>query len=236
MNELNKHPHTVKAFSEELEKLAADVSSMGGHAETAVSDAMEAVINRDADLAEQVVAGDKRIDEMQRDIEKQIVRLLALRQPMAADLRIVIAALKIVSDLERIGDLAKSIARRCKALNKADPLPLTPAVQRMGLLVQGHLHQVLDAYASGEIRHAVGVWERDEDVDEHYNALFRDVVGQMMDNKSMVGPGAHLLFVAKNLERIGDHATNIAEEIHYAVTGSELKGERPRGPRPELPE
>lgn len=236
MNELSKHQHTVKAFSEELEKLSADVSSMGGLAENAVSDAIEAVINRDADLAERVVEGDKRIDEMQREIEKQIVRLLALRQPMAADLRLVIAALKIVSDLERIGDLAKSIARRCKVLNKAEPMPLTAAVQRMGLLVQGHLHQVLDAYADGEIKRAVGVWERDEDVDEHYNALFRDVIGQMMGDKSMVGPGAHLLFVAKNLERIGDHATNIAEEIHYAVTGTELKGERPRGPRPELPE
>lgn len=236
MNDLSKHQHIVKAFSEELEKLTSDVSVMGGLAESAVASAMESVVNRDTELAGNVIEGDKRIDEMQREIEKQIVRLLALRQPMAADLRIVIAALKIVSDLERIGDLAKSISRRTKVLNKADPLPLTPAVERMGLLVQGHLHQVLDAYASGEIKHAVGVWERDEDVDEHYNALFRDVIGQMMDNKTKVGPGAHLLFVAKNLERIGDHATNIAEEIHYAVTGNELKGERPRGPRPELPE
>ena len=236
MNELSKHQHTVKAFSEELEKLAADVSSMGGLAEDAVSRAMEAVLNRDADLAAKVVEGDARIDAMQREIEKQIVRLLALRQPMASDLRIVIAALKIVSDLERIGDLAKSTARRTKGLNKTDPLPATPAVERMGLLVQGHLRQVLDAYASGEIKHAVGVWERDEDVDEHYNALFRDVIAQMMEDKALVGPGAHLLFIAKNLERIGDHATNIAEEIHYAVTGNELKGERPRGPRPELPE
>lgn len=236
MNELSKHQHTVKAFSEELERLTSDVSVMGGLAESAVASAMEAVINRDADLASSVVEGDKRIDEMQREIEKQIVRVLALRQPMASDLRIVIAALKIVSDLERIGDLAKSIARRTKVLNKADPLPLTPAVERMGLLVQGHLHQVLDAYSSGEIKRAVGVWERDEDVDEHYNALFRDVISQMMDDQTKIGPGAHLLFVAKNLERIGDHATNIAEEIHYAVTGNELKGERPRGPRPELPE
>lgn len=234
MNDLMKH--TVKAFSDELEKLSADVSVMGGLAENAVASAMQAVINRDAELAEQVIEADGEIDRMQREIEKQIIRLLALRQPMASDLRSVIAALKIVADLERTGDLAKSIARRTRVLVKSDPLPLTPAVERMGLLVQGHLHQVLDAYATGETASAVGVWERDEDVDEHYNALFRDVIAQMMEDPSVVGPGAHLLFVAKNLERIGDHATNIAEVIHYVVTGNELKGERPRGPRPELPE
>jgi len=144
-----------------------------------------------------------------------------------------IAALKIVADLERVGDLAKSIARRVPTLNESDPTAFAGSVDRMGKLVLSHLHQVLDAYATGETSRAVGVWERDDDVDEHYNALFRELVQAMADDSQMIGPGAHLLFVAKNLERIGDHATNIAEVIHYLVTGREIASERPRGPRPE---
>ena len=226
-------PHIVKAFSEELEQLAADVAAMGGLAESLVSDALEAAATRDGALAAEVVARDVQVDDMQRDIEKKIIRLLALRQPIAQDLRVCIAALKIVADLERVGDLAKSIARRVPTLNESDPTPFTTSVDRMGRLVLGHLHQVLDAYATGQTRQAVGVWERDDDVDEHYNALFRELVGAMTENPAMIGPGAHLLFIAKNLERIGDHATNIAEVVHYLVTGREIASERPRGPRPE---
>jgi phosphate transport system protein len=228
-----KAPHIVKAFSEELEQLSADVSAMGGMAEAMVADAIEAATNRDGDLAGDVVARDVQVDDMQRDIEKKIIRLLALRQPIAQDLRVCIAALKIVADLERVGDLAKSIARRVPTLNESDPTPFAGSVERMGKLVLSHLHQVLDAYATGETSRAVGVWERDDDVDEHYNALFRELVQAMADDSQMIGPGAHLLFVAKNLERIGDHATNIAEVIHYLVTGREIASERPRGPRPE---
>jgi phosphate transport system protein len=228
-----KAPHIVKAFSEELEQLSADVSAMGGMAEAMVSDAIEAATNRDGDLAGDVVARDVQVDDMQRDIEKKIIRLLALRQPIAQDLRVCIAALKLVADLERVGDLAKSIARRVPTLNESDPTPFAGSVDRMGKLVLSHLHQVLDAYATGETSRAVGVWERDDDVDEHYNALFRELVQAMADDSQMIGPGAHLLFVAKNLERIGDHATNIAEVIHYLVTGREIASERPRGPRPE---
>ncbi len=228
-------PHIVKAFSEELERLSADVSAMGGLAESLVSDALEAASTRDSELAAQVVARDVQVDDMQRDIEKKIIRLLALRQPMAQDLRVCIAALKIVADLERVGDLAKSIARRVPTLNESEPTSFNGAVERMGRLVLGHVHQVLDAYATGETSRAVGVWERDDDVDEHYNALFRDLVGSMTADSTMIGPGAHLLFIAKNLERIGDHATNIAEVVHYLVTGREIASERPRGPRPEAP-
>ena len=228
-------PHIVKAFSEELERLAADVSAMGGLAESLVSDALEAAATRDGDLAAQVVARDAQVDDMQRDIEKKIIRLLALRQPIAQDLRVCIAALKIVADLERVGDLAKSIARRVPTLNESEPTPFAASVDRMGKLVLGHLHQVLDAYATGQTSQAVGVWERDDDVDEHYNALFRELVGAMAEDPAMIGPGAHLLFIAKNLERIGDHATNIAEVVHYLVTGLEIASERPRGPRPETP-
>lgn len=228
-----KAPHIVKAFSEELEQLSADVAAMGGLAEAMVSDAIEAAVTRDGDLAREVVTRDARVDDMQRDIEKKIIRLLALRQPIAQDLRVCIAALKIVADLERVGDLAKSIARRVPTLNESEPTAFAASVDRMGKLVLGHLHQVLDAYATGETSRAVGVWERDDDVDEHYNALFRELVQAMADDAQMIGPGAHLLFVAKNLERIGDHATNIAEVIHYLVTGREIASERPRGPRPE---
>lgn len=228
-----KAPHIVKAFSEELEQLSADVAAMGGMAEAMVSDAIEAATTRDGDLARDVVARDVQVDDMQRDIEKKIIRLLALRQPIAQDLRVCIAALKIVADLERVGDLAKSIARRVPTLNESDPTPFAGSVDRMGKLVLSHVHQVLDAYTTGETSRAVGVWERDDDVDEHYNALFRELVQAMADDSQMIGPGAHLLFVAKNLERIGDHATNIAEVIHYLVTGREIASERPRGPRPE---
>jgi len=229
-----KAPHIVKAFSEELEQLSADVAAMGGLAESLVSDALEAAATRDGDLAADVVARDVQVDAMQRDIEKKIIRLLAMRHPIAQDLRVCIAALKIVSDLERVGDLAKSIARRVPTLNDSEPTAFAASVDRMGKLVLSHMHEVLDAYATGETARAVAVWERDDDVDEHYNALFRELVRAMTNEPSMIGPGAHLLFIAKNLERIGDHATNIAEVIHYLVTGRELASERPRGPRPEM--
>lgn len=226
-------PHIVKAFSEELEQLSADVAAMGGLAEAMVSDALEATSTRDGDLAASVVARDVQVDDMQRAIEKKIIRLLALRQPIAQDLRVCISALKIVADLERVGDLAKSCARRVPTLNESEPTRFGASVDRMGKLVLGHLHQVLDAYATGETSKAVGVWERDDDVDEHYNSLFRELVAAMAEDAAMIGPGAHLLFVAKNLERIGDHATNIAEVVHYQVTGREMASDRPRGPRPE---
>lgn len=229
-----KAPHIVKAFSEELEQLSADVAAMGGLAESLVSDALEAAATRDGDLAADVVARDVQVDAMQRDIEKKIIRLLALRHPIAQDLRVCIAALKIVSDLERVGDLAKSIARRVPTLNDSEPTAFAASVDRMGKLVLSHMHEVLDAYATGETARAVAVWERDDDVDEHYNALFRELVRAMTNEPAMIGPGAHLLFIAKNLERIGDHATNIAEVIHYLVTGRELASERPRGPRPDM--
>ena len=225
-------PHIVKAFSEELEQLGADVAAMGGLAERLVSDALEAASTRDAERAAEVVAMDVQVDVKERSIEKQIIRLLALRQPIAKDLRVCVAALKIVNDLERVGDLAKSIARRVPTLNESEPTAFAAAVDRMGKLVLGQLHEVLDAYATGQAATALAVWERDDDVDEHYNALFRDLVGAMADDPSMIEPGAHLLFIAKNLERIGDHATNIAEVVHYLVTGADIAVERPRGTRP----
>jgi phosphate transport system protein len=225
-------PHIVKAFSEELEQLSAAVSAMGGQAENLVSEALESASTRDADRAAKVVALDAEVDERERAIEKQIIRLLALRQPIAQDLRVCIAALKIVNDLERVGDLAKSIARRVPTLIESEPTAFSAAVDRMGKLVLSHLNEVLDAYATGDADKAVAVWERDDDVDEHYNALFRDLIGAMANDQTMIEAGAHLLFIAKNLERIGDHATNIAEVVHYLVTGAEIAAGRPRGARP----
>jgi len=225
-------PHIVKAFSEELEQLSADVSAMGGLAESLVSEALEAASTRDAERAAKVVALDAEVDERERAIEKQIIRLLALRQPIAQDLRVCIAALKIVNDLERVGDLAKSIARRVPTLIESEPTAFSAAVDQMGRLVVGHLNEVLDAYATGNAETAVAVWERDDDVDEHYNALFRDLVGAMATDATTIEAGAHLLFIAKNLERIGDHATNIAEVVHYLVTGADIAASRPRGTRP----
>ena len=235
MTQTVQGPHIVKAFSEELEQLAAKVATMGGMAEAMVSDCIEAIVTRDTALAEQIVTRDKQVDDMQHELERSVIRMLALRQPMASDLRVCISALKIVADLERVGDLAKNIARRTRSLNEVEPMALTKAVERMGRVVQGHLHQVLDAYSSGEIERAVGVWERDDEVDEHYNALFRELVVCMTEDSATINPGAHLLFIAKNLERIGDHATNIAEVVHYLVTGRELTAERPRGAPLEEP-
>jgi phosphate transport system protein len=229
-------PHIVKAFSEELEQIAAQVATMGGLAESMISDAIDAVVKRDNELAADVIARDKQVDQMQHDLEKQVIKMLALRQPLASDLRVCISALKLVTDLERVGDLAKNIARRARDLNAVEPLALTKSVERMGRLVQGHLHQVLDAYSTGETDRAVGIWERDDEVDEHYNALFREMLTAMAEDSQLIGPGAHVLFVAKNLERIGDHATNIAEVVHYLVTGRELTAERPRGAPPGQPE
>ncbi len=225
-------PHIVKAFSEELEQLSADVSAMGGMAESMVSDALQAASTRDAGLAAIVQKRDAEVDEYERVIEKQIIRLLALRQPIAQDLRSCIAALKIVNDLERVGDLAKSIARRVPTLIESEPSELGATVDRMGRLVVAHLTEVLDAYATGNEQKAIAVWERDDNVDEHYNALFRELVSVMTEEKSMIEPGAHLLFIAKNLERIGDHATNIAEVVHYLVTGADIAETRPQGTRP----
>jgi len=222
---MNQHPpqtHIVKAFSDELDQLHDEISRMGGMAETQVADAVRAVARRDTALAAEVVAREDQVNEMQVEIEKQVIRLFALRQPMAADLRTNIAALKIASDLERIGDLAKNIARRTEVLNAAEPIQLTRSVERMGQLVSAQLNEVLNAYAARDLEPAKRVWRNDDEVDAHYDSLFRELVTYMMEDPRMIGASAHLLFVAKNLERIGDHATNIAEVIHYLVTGDHL--------------
>ena len=221
--------HTVKSYGEELNHLTAEVTRMGGLAEAQVADAIECIARRDGPLAQQVVARDERLDILQAEIERKAFRLIALRQPMAVDLRHAVAALKISMSLERCGDMAKNIGKRALILTEADPMTaLTRSIERMGRLVQGRLKDVLDAYTSSDLQRAIGVWGRDEEVDEHYNAIFRELLTYMMGDPRTINPCAHLLFVAKNLERIGDHATNIAEIIHFELTGEEIISQRPK--------
>ena len=212
--------HTVKAYGDELNQLTAEVARMGGLAEAQVADAVESVARRDVALARAVVERDVRLDAMHRDIEKRAIRLIALRQPVASDLR---------KTLERTGDLAKNIGKRALILADAEPMqPLTRSIERMGKLVSTRLRDVLDAYTAAEVDRALAVWSTDDEVDEHYNALFRELLTYMMGDPRTISACTHLLFMAKNLERIGDHATNIAETIHYEITGDEMIGERPR--------
>ena len=221
--------HTVKAYGDELNQITAEVARMGGLAEAQVSDAIDSVARRDVALARAVVDRDLKLDALQRDIERKAIRLIALRQPVASDLRRTLGAMKMASDLERSGDLAKNIAKRALILAEAEPMqPLTRSIERMGRLVSTRLRDVLDAYTASELDRAVAVWQTDDEVDEHYNALFRELLTYMMGDPRTIGACTHLLFMAKNLERIGDHATNIAETVHYEITGDDMVGERPR--------
>jgi phosphate transport system protein len=233
--------HIVRSFAQELQRLANLVTQMGGVAEAQVTAAVKAVGRRDVALAEQVVQGDAQLDHYEREIDAEVVRLLALRQPMARDLREIISALKLASDLERIGDYAANVAKRCLALAQAPMVRPAVGFLRMGRLVEEILKDVLDAFTERDVDKAVAVWRRDEELDDLYNSLFREVLTYMMEDPRTITPCTHLLFMAKNLERIGDHATNIAETIHFLVKGHPLVAERPKGHDiglavPELPE
>ncbi|MET0272159.1 MAG: phosphate signaling complex protein PhoU, partial [Phenylobacterium sp.] len=202
---------------------------MGGLAEAQVADALEAVVKRDQTLAAAVITRDARLDGLAADIERKAIRLIALRQPMANDLRRTVAAMKIAANLERCGDLAKNIAKRTLVIKDAGPMSeLTRPLDRMGRLVLARLKEVLDAYTSADLTRARAVWSRDDEVDQHYNSLFRELLTYMMGDPRTIEACAHLLFVAKNLERIGDHATNIAEIINYEITGDEMPSARPK--------
>ncbi|HYG28288.1 MAG TPA: phosphate signaling complex protein PhoU [Caulobacteraceae bacterium] len=221
--------HIVRSFDDELGQITAEVARMGGLAEAQISEALDCVLRRDVKLAEQVRERDRQLDQLELEIERKAIRLIALRQPMANDLRHAVAALKIASNLERCGDLAKNIAKRSLVLAGAEAAtPLSRSIDRLGRLVAGRLKDVLDAYTTSDIDRAVAVWKRDEEIDSHYDSLFRELLTYMMGDPKMITPGAHLLFIAKNLERIGDHATNIAEIIHYELTGEDIGSERPK--------
>jgi phosphate transport system protein len=220
--------HTVKSFGEQLEALSALVAQMGGLAEAQFASAIEAIARRDSQAAERAVAGDMRIDEIQQEIEDRALKLLALRQPMAVDLRETLAAIKTAGELERIGDLAKNIAKRAMVLNREPPIRLTQSLARMGKASQNQLKQVLDAFSNRNAEEAEAVWNRDGEIDEIYNSLFRELLTYMMEDPRTIGLCAHLLFIAKNIERAGDHATNIAETVYHMVSGNYLRVDRPK--------
>jgi phosphate transport system protein len=212
--------HTVKAFDSDITELRGLISEMGGLAEVAIQEALDALVRGDEELGEQVVARDKRIDALETEIDKLAVRIIALRAPMADDLREVIAALKIAGVVERIGDYSKNIAKRVGMIEGRDrfePLTLLPA---MGELAGEMVHDVLTAYAARDPGLAREVISADEKVDAFYNSIFRNLVSYMVENPATISSAAQLLFVARNLERIGDHATNVAEMVHFAATGT----------------
>lgn len=220
--------HTVKAFTGELMALMSDVLRMGGLAEAMISDMATAYAHGDLELAQRVIDSDRAVDELEGKLEREIMRLLALRQPVAQDLRGIIAALKVSNDLERIGDLAKNVCKRLLAIGGEQSQVGRSSVERMSKAVRLQLQTVLDAYSTENAQEAINVWLYDEEIDEHYNSMFREVLTYMMEDPRMISMGAHLLFIAKNLERIGDHCTNIAEIVHFFITGEELPLTRPK--------
>ena len=220
--------HTVKSFGEQLETLSALVAQMGGLTEAQLASAIEAISRRDSAAAERAVGSDARIDEMQAQIEERALKLLALRQPMAVDLRETLAAIKTAADLERIGELAKNIAKRALVRNREPPIRLTQSLARMGKAAQNQLKQVLDAFLNRNAEEAETVWNRDGEIDEIYNSLFRELLTYMMEDPRTIGLCTHLLFVAKNIERSGDHCTNIAEVVYHMVRADHLANNRPK--------
>ena len=222
-------PHTFKSFAQELQRLRDLMTEMGGLVENQLALATQAIVNHDPELATRAVQQDPAVDALEREAEKLVIRMLALRQPMAGDLRQIVAALKITAALERIGDYAKNVAKRSIVLEQfAVPFTLT-GISAMARLVQENLRLVIDAIGENDAEKAVQVWQSDQAIDDLYNSIFRELVTYMMEDARSITPCTHLLFIAKNLERIGDHATNIAETVHYAVTGEALTEERPRG-------
>lgn len=224
--------HTVKAFDDDLNRMRGLISEMGGRAEQALLQAMQALSNGDLELAAKVVKGDKKIDALEAEVERLAVQTIALRAPMADDLREVIAALKIVSVVERIGDYAKNIAKRVALMDQTRTIDAVPLLNSMSLLVVDLIRDALNSFAARDKELARQVTERDKAVDDFYNSIFRTLVTFMMENPRLITESAHLLFIAKNLERMGDHATNIAEMVYYVVTGEHLD-ERERGLTPE---
>lgn len=220
--------HIDKTYDQELGRLDNLISEMGGLAESQLANAVDAVAKRDSLLASQVIEGDVRVDEIEREIEALVVRTLALRQPMARDLRQIVAALKISTDLERVGDYAANIAKRSIALNQEPAVRPVFAIPRMSRLGQAMIKDVLDAYVERDADKAMNVWLRDEELDEMYTSLFRELLTYMIEDPRNITPCTHLLFMAKNLERIGDHTTNIAETVYFLVHGKALVQLRPK--------
>ena len=222
--------HTVKAFDNDLQDLARMVAEMGGLAERQVAESVDALARRDTALAQRVTANDMQIDALQREIEEKSVLTIARRQPVASDLREIVGALRLSNDLERIGDLAKNIAKRVIALNGEFPPPkLIRGVEHMTDLLLGQLKAVLNAYARRDLAEALAVWRGDEEIDAVCTSVFRELLTYMMEDPRNITFCIHLLFCAKNIERMGDHATNIAETVHYVIEGKPITDQRPKG-------
>ncbi len=221
--------HIVSAFDQDLNELKNKVSEMGGLAEAQLVNALEAMQHRDTDLAARTIESDARVDDMEREIDAFVIQLLALRQPMASDLREIVVALKMSSDLERIADYATNVAKRTMTLAQSPPVRPAHAIPRMVRLALSMIYDVLDSYSDRDTDKAIEVWRRDEELDEMYISLFRELLTYMMEDARRISSCTHLLFVAKNIERIGDHATNIAESIYYLVEGRPLLQSRPKG-------
>ena len=219
--------HTVKSFDDEIHQLRSLVTQMGGLCESQINAAIEALIDRDPDAAMIVVNTDARIDTLEAEAERLAVTMIALRAPLANDLREIIAALKISAVLERIGDYAKNIAKRASTLTSSGPIEPVIIIPQMARVVVEMICDALDAFVDRDAEKAVAVCQRDAAVDDFYNSLFRSLLTFMMENPHHITPSAHLLFIAKNLERIGDHATNVAEMVYFSATGEHFAG-RPK--------
>ena len=222
--------HTIKAFDTDLDILSRMIADMGGLAEKQTADAVNALVRRDAALAQRIILSDVKIDALQHEIEERAILTIAKRQPMAIDLREVVGALRISNDLERIGDLAKNIAKRVHALeDDLQPQQVMRGIEHMNNLVLAQLKHVLDAYARRDLSKAMAVWQSDERIDAVNNSLFRELLTYMMEDPHNISFCIHLVFCAKNIERMGDHATNIAETVYFIIEGRALPDERPKG-------
>jgi phosphate transport system protein len=220
--------HIAKAYDQDIASLKTQLAEMGGIAEEQLANAIQALTRRDVSLADDVIANDQRLDDLERSIEEKAILTIAKRQPMAQDLREIVVSIRVSSDIERIGDLAKNTAKRTHAISEPLPRKLSTGLARMGQMAQSQLHQVLNAYAQRNDELGLAVWRSDEDLDSLYNSIFRELLTYMMEDPRNIGLCTHLLFGAKNLERIGDHTTNIAENIHYLIHGKTIAESRPK--------
>jgi phosphate transport system protein len=221
--------HTTKAFDLDLQELDRMVAEMGGLAEKQIAESVSALTKRDVERARRVVAADDRIDALQGEIEDKAVLTIARRQPMAVDLREVVSALRVANDLERIGDLAKNIGKRVELTGDFHPVKLIRGVEHMAALVLAQLKEVLDAYSAHDLDKALAVWRGDEEVDALCTSLVRELITYMMEDPRNITFCIHLMFCAKNIERMGDHATNIAETVHFLIEGRAITDQRPKG-------
>jgi phosphate transport system protein len=220
--------HIVKAYDQDIQSLKTMLAEMGGLAEEQLHNAIIALTKRDVALADSVISRDEQLDQLERQIEEKAILTIAKRQPMALDLREIMVAIRVAGDIERIGDLAKNTAKRTHAITEPLPRRLSPGLTRMGQMAQAQLKNILDAYTHSDDVKALSVWRADEDLDALYNSIFRELLTYMMEDPRNISLCTHLLFGAKNLERIGDHTTNIAENTYYLVHGKNIGEDRPK--------